>query len=225
MAKKVGVLLAGCGYLDGAEIQEAILTLLVLDRAGAEIIAIAPDKPQAHVVDHITGKEMKGETRNTMVEASRIVRGQIHHVNPALADTLDALIMPGGFGVAKQIATYAFDGTDCTVDKNVADLLLRMVAKKKPIGAICISPVVVAKVLEKSGKNVTLTLGIDPSATKDIEAMHARHVSCSATDYVVDRTHKIVSTPAWMLKTRISEIEKGIEKLVGEVLAMANELP
>ncbi len=221
MSKKVGVLLAGCGYLDGAEIQEAILTLLVLDRAGVEIVALAPDKPQAHIVNHITGEEMKGETRNVMVEAARIVRGAIHPVDPALADTLDALIMPGGFGVAKQIATYAFDGTDCTVDSKVSELITRMVANKKPIGAICISPVVVAKVLEKSGKNVLLTLGIDPASAKDIETMHGRHVSCSASDYVVDRANKIVSTPAWMLKTRISEIEKGIEKLVGEVLAMA----
>ncbi len=221
MAKKVGVVLAGCGHLDGAEIQEAILTLLVLDRAGVEVVAMAPDKPQAQVINHITGETMKGETRNVMIEAARIVRGNIHPVDPKIADQLDALILPGGFGAAKQIGTYAFDGVDCTVDEQVAELIRKVHQRKKPIGAICISPVVVAKVFEKSGLKVTMTLGIDPNSAKDLEAMNARHVCCSVTDYVVDRTNKIVSTPAWMLKTRISDVEKGIEKLVGEVLALA----
>ena len=221
MPKKVGLLLAGCGYLDGAEIQEAVIALLVLDRAGVEIVAMAPDKPQASVIDHITGLEIKGECRNVKREAARIVRGNIHDVDPALADKLDALIIPGGHGVSKQICSYAFDGTNCTVDENVAELIRRMHALKKPIGAICMAPMVVAKALEKSGVHVSLTIGTDANTAKDVEAMNARHLGCAVTDYVVDRANKIVSTPAWMLGPHIRDVEKGIEKLVGEVLMLA----
>ena len=220
MAKKVGVLLAGCGYLDGAEIQEAVITLLVLDRADVEIVAMAPDKPQVHVVNHLTGNEVIGETRNVMLEAARIVRGKIIDVDPALADKLDALIIPGGYGVAKNICNYAFEGVNCTVEPKVEALIQRMHSQKKPIGAICIAPVVLAKALEKTGAHITLTVGTDAGAAQDIEKMQARHLNCAVSDYVVDRVHKIVSTPAWMLGPRISDIEKGIEKTVGEVLAM-----
>lgn len=220
MSKKVGVLLAGCGFLDGAEIQEAILTLLTLDKHGAEIVAMAPDKPQAHVVNHLTGQEMKGETRNVLWESARITRGNIQPVNPALANQLDALILPGGFGVAKNICNYAFEGTNCTVDENVAKLIIKMVELKKPIGAICIAPVVLAKVLGQEKRKPQLTIGTDSSTAKDIQTLNAQHLNCAVTDYVVDRENKIVTTPAWMLGPRISDVAVGIEKLVLEVLSM-----
>ncbi|MCX7835565.1 MAG: isoprenoid biosynthesis glyoxalase ElbB [bacterium] len=220
MAKKVGVILAGCGYLDGAEIQEAILTMLYLDREGAEIVAMAPDKPQAHVINHLTGKEMIGETRNILVESARIARGKISTVDPNIAATIDALILPGGFGVAKNICTYAFDGVNCSVDENVANLIQRMHQLKKPIGAICISPVVLAKVLGKENVSPILTIGTDPNTAKDIEKLKGKHLNCSVSDYVIDRENKLVSTPAWMLGPKISDIAKGIEKLVLEILSM-----
>ncbi|MDK9700626.1 MAG: isoprenoid biosynthesis glyoxalase ElbB [bacterium] len=222
MTKKVGVVLAGCGYLDGAEIHEAVITMLVLDRASVEVVAMAPDKPQAHVVNHLTGEEAKGETRNVLVEAARIARGKIRDVDPMIADSLDAVIMVGGFGAAKNISSYAFEGTNGTVDAKIAELAKRMHEQKKPIGAMCIAPMVVAKIFEKSDIHPAMTIGTDTNTARDIEALKSRHLSCSVTDFVVDRANKIVTTPAWMLGPRISDVEKGIEKLVGEVLALIN---
>lgn len=220
MAKRVGVILAGCGYLDGAEIQEAIFTLYFLDREGAEIVAMAPDKPQYHVINHYNGQEMKGETRNILWESARITRGNIKPVDPNVATQLDALILPGGYGVAKNICTYAFEGTACSVDEKVAELIRKMHQLKKPIGAICISPIVLAKVLGNENFTPTLTIGNDLNTAKDIEKLKGKHLNCTVTDYVVDKENKLVSTPAWMLGPRISEIAKGIERLVLEVLAM-----
>ncbi len=219
MAKKVGLILSGCGVMDGSEIHEAVLTMLALDRAGAEIVCLAPDREQASVVNHLSNTP-QGEKRNVLVEAARIARGKIRDVAQAKAAELDGAILPGGFGAAKNLSTFADDGAKAQVDPGVARLLRELHAAGKPIGALCIAPAVVAAAL---GKEVRpeLTIGTDEGTGKALEAMGARHVRTPVTDIVVDRKNKVVTTACYMLATRISQVADGAEKVVRAVLEMA----
>lgn len=215
---KVGVVLSGCGVYDGAEIHESVITLLALDRAGVEILCMAPDVDQMHVINHLTGEVSEGETRNVLVESARIARGDVVDMSPVTSDDIDAIIFPGGFGAAKNLCDFAVKGTDCTVHPEVLRLTKEMVAAKKPVGVVCIAPALMAKVMEDSGISVDLTIGTDEETAGAIETMGASHVACLVSEFVVDRENKVVSTPAYMLAERISEVADGVEKLVEEVL-------
>lgn len=219
MAKKVGVILSGCGVNDGAEIHEAVLTMTALDRAGAEIICLAPDKDQADVIDHSTGKP-SAEKRNVLKEAARIARGKIQDVARVTADQLDAVVLPGGFGAAKNLCTFAKDGADAKVDPGVAKLLKEMHAKKKPIGALCIAPAILAKLFGPDYK-VELTIGTDAGTAAALSKMGARHKNAKVSEVVVDAANRIVTTPCYMLATRISEVADGADKLVHKLLELS----
>ncbi len=213
---QVGVVLAGCGVFDGAEIREAVLTLLALDRAGAEAHCFAPDMPQAHVFDHRAGKVVPGETRNVLVEAARIARGAIRPLGQARAVDLDAVVVPGGFGAAKNLSTFAFDGPNCSVQPDLARLLVEMHAARKPIGLICIAPVIGAKLFQAA-----VTIGNDPGTSAAIRAMGGTAVAKTVTEIQIDETHRIVTTPAYMYDARLGDIATGITSLVDAVLALA----
>jgi enhancing lycopene biosynthesis protein 2 len=219
---KVGVCLSGCGFLDGSEIHEAVLTLLALDRAGAEIVCMAPDAPQRDVIDHRSGKAT-GETRNVMAEAARIARGKIVDVAKVKASDLDALVFPGGFGAAKNLCDFALAGPDARANEVVARLVREMHAARKPIGAVCIAPALIASAFKGSSTHPKLTIGNDAGTAKALEGMGARHESCPVTEFRVDEQNRIVSTPAYMYDERISNVAKGVEKLVGEVLRLAQQ--
>lgn len=216
---RVGVLLSGCGVYDGTEIHEAVITLLALDRAGAEILCMAPNVDQSHVINHLTGEVVAGERRNVLVEAARIARGKIRDLATVRAEELDALILPGGFGAAKNLCDFALKGSECTVHPEVARLLQAVHAAGKPIGAICIAPALVAKLLGQ--EHPRLTIGTDPDTAAALEKMGACHEACGVEGVVVDREHKLVTTPAYMLAQSIAQAATGIEKLVAEVLALA----
>jgi len=216
---KVGVVLSGCGVFDGAEIHESVLTLLALDRAGAEAVCLAPDIDQMHVMNHLIGEEVKGERRNVLVESARIARGRIRDLAGVKADELDALIFPGGFGAAKNLSTFAVEGADCTVHPDVERLAKAMHAAGKPLGFICIAPAMAAKIFEGAGP-LTLTIGNDADTAGAIEQMGQKHQRCAVSEIAVDKKNKIVSTPAYMLGERISEVAEGIEKLVASVLKL-----
>lgn len=217
---KIGVLLAGCGVFDGAEIHEATLTLYFLDKAGAEAVIMAPDIPQKEVINHLTGEPMN-EKRNVLVEAARIARGNIKNIDEISADDIDGLIMPGGYGVAKNFSDFLEKGAEATVIPQVKRLLVELLKAGKPIGAICISPVIVAAALREA--KPTLTIGTDIDVARVIEEMGAKHLSCPVSEMVVDEEHKIVSTPAYMLGRSIKEVAEGIEKLVNEVIRLARK--
>lgn len=215
---KVGVLLSGCGVLDGAEIHEAVLTLLALDRAGAEIVCMAPNVEQAHVINHLT-QEVTAEKRNVLVESARIARGEIKDLKDVQAGDLDALIMPGGFGAAKNLSDFAFKGPQATVLPEVKRLLTDLAAAGKPIGAICIAPATLTKAL--ADRKPEVTIGTDAGTASAIEAMGGRHKSCSVDMIHLDAGNKLVSTPAYMLGPGIKEVAQGIEKLVAKVVELA----
>ena len=219
MAKKIGVLLSGCGVYDGAEIHEAVLTLLALDRRGAEAVVCAPDTPQMHVVDHRSGEVEAGATRNVLVESARIARGAIRDLAQVHADELDGLVLPGGFGAAKNLCDFAVKGPECAVHPEVARLVREVHAQGKPVGAVCIAPAVVARVLGR--EHPRLTIGTDEATARGLEAMGATHVACSVAELAVDPERKLVSTPAYMLGKRICEVADGIDKAVGALLDMA----
>jgi enhancing lycopene biosynthesis protein 2 len=215
---KVGVVLSGCGFQDGAEVHESVLTLLALDRAGAEVRCYAPDVAQAKVVDHRTGQATK-ETRNVLAESARIARGKIEDVAKADAAALDAVVLPGGYGAALNLSDFAAKGAGATVHPAVARLLQAMHRARKPIGAICIAPAVVAKALGPHGP--TLTIGNDAGTAKALEACGAKHRDCPVESFVVDEKNRIVSTPAYMLGPSIRHVAEGIERCVRAVLDMA----
>jgi len=218
MSKKVGVLLSGCGVNDGSEIHEAVLTLLFLSRAGAEIVCMAPDMAQRHVVNHITGEAMD-ETRNVLVESARIARGDIQDVKNIGAQDLDALIIPGGFGAAKNLSDFAEKGPDATVHPEVNRLLGEMISAGKPVGAICIAPATLTKAL--SGKAPEVTIGNDPGTASAITTMGGVHHDCTVDMIHVDEKNRVVTTPAYMLGPDIKDVAVGIEKLVTKVVSLA----
>lgn len=216
--KKVGVLLSGCGVFDGAEIHEAVLTLLFLDQQGAEIICMAPDIPQAHVINHLTQQE-SNETRNVLVESARIARGNIKNLADVTASQLDALILPGGFGAAKNLSEFAFKGPGGGVNDQVKRILDDMIKAGKPIGALCIAPATVGMALKE--KAPTLTVGKEEGVIGALASLGINHQLCNVSDIAVDEKNKIVTTPAYMLGPGIKDVAVGIEKLVKQVLALA----
>ncbi|HGM5490851.1 TPA: isoprenoid biosynthesis glyoxalase ElbB [Serratia fonticola] len=212
--KQVAVVLSGCGVYDGAEIHEAVLTLLALDRAGAQAVCFAPDKPQLHVINHLSGKEMP-ENRNVLLESARIARGNIQPLSQADAGQLDALIVPGGFGAAKNLSSFATQGAECSVDPELSKLIQEMHKRNKPIGFMCIAPALLPKVIDQP---LRLTIGNDPDLGEVIDAMGGEPVICPVDDIVVDIENKVVTTPAYMLAQSIGEAARGIDKLVSRVL-------
>ncbi len=219
MGKKVGVVLSGCGVYDGAEIHESVITLLALDRHGAEAVMCAPDVAQMHVVNHLTGAVVEGEERNVLVESARIARGAIKDVKEISADELDALILPGGFGAAKNLCDFAVAGADCAVNPDVATLVRAVHNQGKPVAAVCIAPALLAKVLGDEAPE--LTIGNDAGTAGALEAMGATHVECPVREFVIDRERKVITSPAYMLAQSISEAADGIEGTVTALLEMA----
>lgn len=218
---KAGVVLSGCGVQDGSEIHEAVLTLLTLDRLGVQTHCLAPDIVQSTVVDHEKGEEMVGESRKVITESSRISRGKINNLGSVKESMLDMLIFPGGFGAALNLSDFAGSGADCHVDLHVARLISDMHYAGKPIGAWCIAPVLVANVLGKGGHRPQLTIGMDHDTAMAIETMGGEHVRCITTDVVVDTRNKLVSTPAYMLADKISDVAEGIEKACTKLVGLA----
>ena len=216
---KVGVLLSGCGFLDGAEIHESVLALLALDQHKAEIICCAPNMNQAAVVDHCT-RDATGETRNVLTESARIARCEIRDVADVKADELDALIIPGGFGVAKNLSSIADDGPSGTVRPEVEKLIGDMLDQRKPIGAICIAPALLARVAGKRGVKAKVTIGNDPGVAGMIATTGCTHEDRPVTEAAVDEAHRVVTTPAYMLGPGPAAVWEGIRKLVDQVLRM-----
>ena len=217
MQKRIGLLLSGCGQLDGSEIHETIVTMLALDREGVEIVFMAPDT-KLNVINHFEKKSVK-EQRNVMVEASRLSRGKMKDIKDIKISDIDAIILPGGAGAIKNLSDFADKGANAVINPDVQRLILEMNENNKTIGAICISPAVVAKIL--SPKKIQVTIGNDLAAKSVIESMGCQHIDCTVDDIVVDQANKIVTTPAYMLGPGIKEIAVGIEKLVKKVVSMA----
>jgi enhancing lycopene biosynthesis protein 2 len=216
MAKaKFAVILSGCGVYDGAEIHEAVLTLLAIDRAGAAYQCFAPDVAQMHVINHLTGQPAD-ESRNVLVEAARIARGQIKPLAELDMAAHDALVLPGGFGAAKNLCTFAVAGPDCTVEPQTERVIKAAHAAGKPIGALCIAPALIAKVLG----HVTVTIGSDAGTAQAVEATGASHVTAGHGQTVVDRANKLVSSPCYMLDATISQIDDGARAVVADILKM-----
>jgi enhancing lycopene biosynthesis protein 2 len=211
--KKFAVILSGCGVYDGAEIHEATLTMLAIARQGGSYQCFAPDIPQHHVINHLNGEEMK-ENRNVLIESARIARGDIKPLSEFDGKDFDALIFPGGFGAAKNLSTVAFEGADATVIPEVENAIEQMVDLKKPIGALCISPAILAKVL----KNVSVTIGSDKGTAEAIEAMGATHVETSHGDVVFDENKLVFTTPCYMLDATILDIDDGASNVVREMM-------
>jgi len=211
MSKRVGVVLSGNGYLDGAEIHEATLSLLALDRMDAQVSCFAPDVEQSDVVDHISGKAI-GERRNVLRESARIARGQIADIAQARAADLDALVFPGGYGAAKNLCDFARAGADARPHPEVARLVREMHSARKPMAFLCIAPAIVASVFKGSGVKTRLTIGKDEGTASALQAMGATHDPQPVDGVTVDKENRIVSTPCYMMATRIREIEVGVER-------------
>ncbi len=217
--KRIGVILSGCGVFDGAEIHESVITLLALDRQGAEALICAPDVEQMHVINHLNGEVAEGETRNVLVESARIARGEIKKITEIQAEDLDGLILPGGFGAAKNLCDFAVKGADCAVHPDVVALVSSVHAAGKPVAALCIAPALLAKILGE--ESPALTIGDDAETAQALEALGARHIECAVTEMLVDEERKVITTPAYMIGQRISEVAAGIEKTVGALLEMS----
>ncbi|PAW76657.1 MAG: isoprenoid biosynthesis protein ElbB [Verrucomicrobia bacterium Tous-C9LFEB] len=217
--KKIAVILSGCGVYDGAEIHESVLVLLALDRAGAQAVCAAPDCEQLHVINHASGEPVSAEKRFVLIESARIARGQIQAVRKLDVDAIDAVILPGGFGAAKNISNFAVKGEQATVNKEVAEFLISAQQAGKPIGFACIAPAIAAQLFGSQG--VHFTIGNDATTAQALQKWGGQHINCAVDNIIVDTKLKIVTTPAYMLAGRITEAEAGINKMVAEVLKLA----
>lgn len=221
---KIGVLLSGCGVQDGSEVYESVLTILAIERAGADVVALAPDVPQTEIINHYRGDELRtgeagGPTRSVLAESARIVRGKISSLTEVSAHDLDALIIPGGFGVTRNLCNYATHGADATANPEVKKIIVDMNALGKPIGALCIAPVLIALCL--ADKSPALTIGNDAKTAVDLQRLGASHSETALHEIHFDAANNIVSTPAFMMAQSASEAEPGISKLVSKVLELA----
>jgi len=217
---KIGVVLSGCGVYDGSEIHEAVITLLAIDRAGAEAVCMAPNVAQLHVINHLTGEPAAGESRNVLVESARIARGNIKDLATVKAADIDALMLPGGFGAAKNLCDFAVKGADCSVNPEVARLVREIVAARKPLAAVCIAPALISRVLGADNRAPSLTIGTDPATAAALESMGGKHVDCPVREFIVDKQNKLITSPAYMLAGRISEAAEGIEKTVKALIEL-----
>ncbi len=217
MSKKIAVILSGCGVFDGSEIYGSVITLLCLDKAGAQVQCFAPDIQQMHVINHFTGDVVEDESRNVLAEAARLVRGDIKDLAQANMVDFDAVIIPGGFGAAKNLCDFAVKGSAFLLNEELKRFVQAAHQAKKPVGAMCIAPAMAGKLF---GEGVRFTIGDDKSTAEAIEATGAIHEVCSVNDICIDDKNLLVTTPAYMLASNISEAAVGVEKLVQAVLAM-----
>ena len=216
-AKKIfAVTLAGCGNMDGSEIHESVMTLWAIHKNGAEFQCFAPDITHHQVLNFITGQEI-AESRNVLVESARIARGNIKNLKDYKAADYDGLIIPGGLGVAKNLSTFAFEEPGCTVNEDVARAVRETAAQGKPIGALCIAPAIIAKIMG----DVTVTIGQDPGTEAAVAKMGATHEKTTHGEIVIDRKRKVVTTPCYMLDARVDQIGAGAENLVRALLELA----
>ncbi|CAK0883262.1 unnamed protein product [Prorocentrum cordatum] len=221
--KRVAVVLAGCGVYDGAEITEATACLVHLSRARAEVRCFAPDKPQMHAVDHTMGTEHT-ETRNVLKESARIARGAVVPLADLKAADFDAVVFPGGFGAAKNLSSWAVDGTRCSVDADVVRVIKDFHSSSKVLGMCCIAPTLAAKVLGK----VTVTVGQEEGdawpyagTAGQISSLGATHVKTTISEICVDKENKLVTSPAYMYDGRPHEIFDNVGQMIGGVLELA----
>lgn len=213
--KKVAIVLSGCGVYDGAEIHESVLSMLALAKNGMDYSIFAPDKEQAHVINHLNG-EVMSEKRNVLIESARIARGDISALQELDPEDFDALLLPGGFGAAKNLSTFAFDGAAMKVDPQVEAVVKAFVDSNKVIGALCIAPTVLAKILS----NVEVTIGEDEETANAIETMGAKHIPADYTEVVVDKTYKVVTGPCYMLDSTILQIAENTDNVVKAMLEL-----
>ncbi|MCC2522050.1 isoprenoid biosynthesis glyoxalase ElbB [Vibrio coralliilyticus] len=215
--KKVAVILSGSGVFDGAEIHESVLALHAIEKQGASWHCFAPNIEQLHVINHITGEEM-AETRNVLTEAARIARGNIEDVAKLNAEEFDAILLPGGFGAAKNLTDFAVNGAECSINTHVASACRAFAQARKPAGYLCIAPAIIPMIYDKGVKG---TIGNDDATASAFNALGGEHITCEVDDIVFDEEHKVLSTPAYMLAGNISQAASGIEKLVSKLVEVA----
>lgn len=222
--KKVAVILSGCGVFDGAEIHEAVISLLALARQGAAVQCFAPNVAQLHVINHLTGEVSEGESRNVLVEAARICRGQIKDVAELDAADYDALLVPGGFGAAKNLCDFAIKGSDCEVIPDVVRVIKDFHKSKKPIALCCIAPVLAARVLgtRMNGPGCRVTIGTDAQTANAIATMGSENIAKAVRDVCVDEPNRLITTPAYMYDATAFEVFEGIGKMIDTLTAMLN---
>ena len=224
---KIGVILSGCGVYDGSEIQEAVFTLLALQQHQAEAVCFAPDIPQHHVINHITGEEMQ-ETRNVLVESARIARGNILPLSEFKEKDLDALLLPGGFGAAKNLTKWAFSGPDGEINDEVKKAIVEMVMAHKPVGGMCMGPTVIAKALQGTGIQSELTVGTTKAPSpydiaaisQGVEKTGAASVMKTVEEIAIDRKNKIVTAPCYNMEANIQQIWNNVKMAVDAVVEM-----
>jgi len=212
---KFAIVLSGCGVFDGAEIHESTMTMLAVERNGAEYEMFAPNINQHHVINHLNGKTMD-ESRNVLVEAARIARGKIKALSEYDQKDFDGIIFPGGFGVAKNLCSYAIDGTDMRIDKVVATAIKETHSAGKPIGAICISPLMIASLIP----GIEVTLGTDQKYNAEIRNMRGKNKPSGIRHMVVDKENKVVTVPCYMNDARISDIAEETDMLVKAIMRL-----
>ena len=227
---KIGVLLSGCGVYDGAEIQEAVFTLLAIEELGATYQGISINKEQHHVINHLTGETMN-ESRNMLVEAARIVRGNITDLDNTTIDELDILVIPGGFGSAKNFSNWAFEGANGEVLPEISELISKFISQKKPIVALCVSPVIIALALKNRPQKAILTLGStkvpSPYTIQDfhngITSIGAEAIEKTINEINIDANYKIISAPCYMLDCTLPELKNNIFKAIEAAINLANK--
>jgi enhancing lycopene biosynthesis protein 2 len=225
--KKVAILLAGCGVFDGSEIQESVLLMLSIKDNGGSYQCFAPSIEQYHVLNHITGEEIN-EKRNVLIESARIARGNIKDLKDYNSLDFDALAIPGGFGDAKNLTTWAFQGSQCEINQDVKNAIVSTVTNKKPILGLCMGPTVIAKAIENSNFSATLTIGTtkedspyDINEIKtEVEKLGSTHIEKGISEIAIDNTNRIISAPCYMLEADISQVNNNIRLAVNELFTL-----
>jgi len=215
--KKIAVILSGCGVFDGSEIHEAVLTLLHIEKLGAHYQCFAPNIDQLHVINHLTGEVDEKASRNVLVESARIARGEIKDINELHAKEFDALVLPGGFGAAKNLCDFAIKGSESLMNSDVEDACKQFSVLNKPAAYICIAPAIIGHVYPEG---TLATIGTDADTADQINKLGAKHINCDVNDFVYDEAANVISTPAYMLAGSILEANSSIENAINKLVSI-----
>ena len=229
---KALVLLSGCGVFDGSEIHESVSTLICLRKNSIDYECTSLNMDMHHVLNHTNGKEIN-EKRNVLIESSRISRGKITDLSTIKYEKFDCLVIPGGFGVAKNLSSWAFKETDCTVQPYVKKLILNFFVLKKPILSLCVSPTIVAKSLINKAKDLKLTIGSTQHASEysisefqtALRQMDVNTINCSIKEVCVDKKNRVVSAPCYMMEANIDEVFENISLAIIELKKLLQKNP
>lgn len=204
MIRKAGLLLSGCGSLDGSDPFEVVSCTIHLTEEGFRVIPLVLGDPQFHVVDHSSGREIEGESRNQLPEAARLCRDKLYKLDELSPRVLDALIIPGGQGSVKNLLTGFGADRNPSLHPLVEAFLSEALDEGVVIGVLSLGEFVVDRALGSSEQESDL-LSLEPGKL------------------LVDEERRIIRSAGSLTATSTAELHASIGQFVKAIAKMLDD--